>query len=447
MCKNLIRIKSKNTYNIKKAFIPCGWCDECRLMQKTEWTNRLLTEMDYYQKKYKYKVGFITLTYNEQHLPHIPSKFLKDKDEKIPCFNYKDVKRLNGTLRKYLWTKYNLKNGYRYFITCEYGEKHHRPHMHGIILFNPMFTHLEFYQFIEDAWTGTTTWIQNNKKRKTERENYGIINPYEDFVPIDTHGCGAYVAKYVCKDIEYYQFTWPKIKDKLTKKEKNELRQYAPFHRQSLGLSRCILDTNDTKEIIDKLEKGIDVIGSAKKKELPRYIKERIAYTTQSTYNLKAHRHEQTKKYTKTYYENKEQIYNKKFEENKKMFERFQQEAFWEKKLENRKEEFKAKETSTQIKNIIQYYGINEITKFYTIYYGVKYENCKEGEPHEILFSRYNPIADNTDKITIDKEYYDTMNDVCGHILSHDTLEVKQQRSKQQEKQDKIKAFWTNLKQ
>lgn len=446
----MIPIRSKNPYNIKKGYVPCGKCDECRLVKKTEWTNRLLIEMDYYQKKHGYKVGFATLTYNEEHLPHIPRKFLKDENELIPCFNYEHVKKLNSTLRKYLWSKHNLENGYRYFITCEYGEKKHRPHMHGIFLFSPKFTHLEFYKFIEDAWTGTTQYIQNNTKRGTERTNYGIINSYEDFVPKDTHAVGAYVAKYVCKDIEYEEFTEPRIKDNLTKKERNELRHYAPFHKQSLGLSRCILE-NSEKELLEQVKNGVDVIGSAKKKELPNYIKEKLFYRQIKTYNLKTHKYEQIKGYTKTYYENKEKQYNKKYEQNKKMFEKMKERGYWEIKQKETEfdQNFSAYNCAKYAKAIIEYTGIDKLTKFYTIYYGVKYENCKVGKPEEILFQRQNPCADMSNQETINKEEYEKYTNACSLIISLENAcrYNKRKRTKIQETKDKIKAFWTNLKQ
>lgn len=441
MCKYPIPIKSKNIYNITKAFVPCGKCEECRTLKKTEWTNRLLIEMDYYQKVHKYKVGFITLTYNEQHLPHIPSKYLIDKSEKIPCFNYQDIRQLNNTIRKFLWSKFNLKNGYRHFITCEYGEKYHRPHMHGIILFHPMFTHLEFYKFIEDAWTGTTQYIQNNKKRKTERENKGFISTYEDFVPKDTHKVGGYVAKYVCKDIEYEENIDNKIKDNLTKKEINELRSYAPFHRQSIGLSKCIM--ND-KEILDKLKNGISVIGSTKTKELPNYIKERLAYTKHYTYNLNAHKHETQKQYTKTYYENKEKFYNKKLEQSKELFKRLTKKDYWEAKQKDIKTKLNAYQ---DIQKITDKVNTDELAKFYTTYYGVEYKNCVQGKNHEILFERYNPCADMSEKPLIDYKYYVQMTTACDIILGYSAINQRQQRSQKQEIKDKIKSFWTNLKQ
>lgn len=437
MCKNLLFVKPKNEYNIKKAFIPCGKCEECRTMQKAEWTNRLLIDMDYYQKKKGYKVGFITLTYNEEHLPHIPKRFLVNENDKIPCFNYEHVKKLNNTLRKYLHTKYGLKDGYRYFITCEYGEQYHRPHMHGIMVFNPIFDHWQFYQLIQDAWTGSTNYIQNNEKRKTKRPNYGFISTFKDFVPTDTHKCGAYVAKYVCKDIEFENYTTEKIKP-LTGKLKNELRHYSPFHKQSIGLSRCLL--ND-KNIMEKLENGVSVMGSRDNKELPNYIKDRLLYTKYNTYNLNKHKHEQTRLYTKENFENKLKVYTKKYEQNKMLFKKLQTKEYWDSKQTNYEIKKNAIEDITNITNKI---NTDKLAKFYTTYYGLEYEKCFEGKPEELLFMRHNP-CNTTEKMSlIDRNYYEQMKTACEILIGYAHINDKFKRRQTQEITDKIKAFWTN---
>ena len=86
MCLNYINIKkSKNPYNIKSAFIPCGWCEECRQHQKNEWTTRLKAEIEEYHTNMGYNVGFLTMTYQDKCLPHIPKSYFKEGEyEKIP---------------------------------------------------------------------------------------------------------------------------------------------------------------------------------------------------------------------------------------------------------------------------------------------------------------------------------------------------------------------------
>lgn len=56
MCKNLIKVKSKNPYNIKYSYIPCGKCEECRKAVKTQWTTRLKAEIEYYHTNLNFNV-------------------------------------------------------------------------------------------------------------------------------------------------------------------------------------------------------------------------------------------------------------------------------------------------------------------------------------------------------------------------------------------------------
>lgn len=45
--------------------LPCRHCVGCRLDHSKEWANRILLEQQYHQSSY-----FVTLTYDDQHLPH-----------------------------------------------------------------------------------------------------------------------------------------------------------------------------------------------------------------------------------------------------------------------------------------------------------------------------------------------------------------------------------------
>ena len=199
----------------------------------------------------------------------------------------------------------------------------------------------------------------------------------------------------------------------------------------------------ETDKLLEQLKNGVSVIGSAKNKELPKYIKDKLIYTQHNTYNLKLHRHEQTKKYTQTYYENKKQIYTKKYEQNKTLFEKLQTNEYWE---------LKQKETGVKlnavrdIKAITQEIPTEELAKFYTTYYGLDYDKCVIDKPEEVLFSRYNPIADQTDKELIDIGYYIQMCDACSIIIGYAQINTRNKRSQKQEIKDKIKSFWSNLK-
>lgn len=439
MCKEYLTIKSKNYYGIKKNYIPCGKCSECRKAAKAEWTNRAKTEIQEYVMKRGYNAGFITLTYHDKSLPHIPRKFLKDKNEKIPCFNYEHIKKFIDRIRKHLFDKYKMTDGYRFLITSEYGEKKHRPHYHGLILFNKKINHMTMYQIVQDAWTGSTHQIKNNKKRHTKRYRLGMIGPYKSFVPKDTYSCGGYVAKYICKDIEFEE----NIKDKLVemgKKWRNELRHYAPFHKQSMSFGKKITENRKDMDIMEMLKDGIDITGNAKKTKIPRYIHNKILYTTQKKYNLKTHKFETIKKYTKFFAEHKKEVYELKLERNRKMFEDMTNAKYFE--IHQLHDRTTTKHANETIKKTYEKYGIDEIAYFYTTYYGTPYDRCRDERPEEILFNKYNPCADMEEKPKIDKNYYEQMTQAIDNIIGYSHITKTVKRTEQEEKDERIRSFW-----
>jgi hypothetical protein len=97
--------------------IPCGQCLGCRLDYSKKWAVRCILESSYYKDNY-----FLTLTYDDEHLPKNSSLVKRD----LQLF----LKRL----RKYIRTYTGL-TGVRFYACGEYGEKSMRPHYH-VILFN-----------------------------------------------------------------------------------------------------------------------------------------------------------------------------------------------------------------------------------------------------------------------------------------------------------------------
>lgn len=94
-------------------YLPCGKCLACRVNRTQDWSTRLLHES--YNSSSTY---FLTLTYDEEHIPH---------DEKgNVCVSKADIQLFMKRLRK----KYP-KSNIRYFIGSEYGAEG-RPHYHGI---------------------------------------------------------------------------------------------------------------------------------------------------------------------------------------------------------------------------------------------------------------------------------------------------------------------------
>lgn len=123
-------VKKQLTQVFKYAF-PCGKCFNCRVNQSRVWKNRILLEAKCSEKSY-----FITLTYNDEHLPYDGKKqqiLRKDHLQKY-------IKRLRKSHEPYKL---------RYYAVGEYGSTSWRPHYHLVVFANHDITRHE----IESRWS------------------------------------------------------------------------------------------------------------------------------------------------------------------------------------------------------------------------------------------------------------------------------------------------------
>jgi len=95
--------------------VPCGRCIICRRNRAAEWAVRLQHEAEYHQK-----ACFITLTYDDDHLPYTSTG--------EPTLSKRDFQLFLKRFRKFI-------NGDRikYFACGEYGSVTQRPHYHALI--------------------------------------------------------------------------------------------------------------------------------------------------------------------------------------------------------------------------------------------------------------------------------------------------------------------------
>lgn len=98
--------------------IPCGRCLGCKQKRAQEWALRVVHETRYHDSSL-----FVTLTYDEQHLPHGGSL--------VP----RDLQLFLKTLRKAaaLGRTHIVGRRLRYIACGEYGETTFRPHYHAIL--------------------------------------------------------------------------------------------------------------------------------------------------------------------------------------------------------------------------------------------------------------------------------------------------------------------------
>lgn len=140
-------------YRVRRAevSVPCGHCEACALRKRKDMSIRLTHECEMHQS-----ACFITLTYDDEHLPYTDS-LLADAAKKSIARGYQipfydgtcegwyptllpaDVQKFVKRLRRHLEYVPKHDDGrdhcdkIRYFVVGEYGSKTHRPHYHIII--------------------------------------------------------------------------------------------------------------------------------------------------------------------------------------------------------------------------------------------------------------------------------------------------------------------------
>lgn len=116
-----------------RVTVPCGKCYACLSRRRHDWTFRLKQEL-----KVSTSAFFVTLTYDDEHLPR--------NSDGVPIVVKRDVQLFFKRLRKAIYPK-----KIRYFAVSEYGTKNIRPHYH-VILFNfPIASNLD--AVLHDCWT------------------------------------------------------------------------------------------------------------------------------------------------------------------------------------------------------------------------------------------------------------------------------------------------------
>lgn len=101
--------------------VPCGKCPNCAARRISSWSLRLMQE-----SKRSTSAYFITLTYDNQHVPISKNNFMELRKT--------DVQKFLKRLRKHQWKNGNNES-LKYYLCGEYGDKYKRPHYH-VIMFN-----------------------------------------------------------------------------------------------------------------------------------------------------------------------------------------------------------------------------------------------------------------------------------------------------------------------
>ena len=221
-CTRPFHIKNPDRFKYKKPNelvgdewldVPCGHCLACRISRTREWTVRLLHESEFWDD-----TSFVTLTYDDDHLPSNGSLVPRD----LTLF-FKKLRKDLGDRK------------IKYYACGEYGDTYGRPHYHAIIFG----LSLKDKKLIEDNW-------------------------HKGFVKIGcvTYDSCRYVAGYVQK----------KLYGKASK-EYEDKGIVAPFSRMSKGLGERYVDKywNKLYDMNTVTVRGVPM-------GLPRYYKNKLDY-------------------------------------------------------------------------------------------------------------------------------------------------------------------------
>lgn len=120
-CITPINIKNRKTGNRQE--VPCSRCWACLTRRANAWAFRILQE-----KKRSTSAEFVTLTYDDAHVPINDNMRITLDRKAIPLY-MKRLRKLHDKL------DYPDKKPIKYYAVGEYGEELSRPHYH-IIIFN-----------------------------------------------------------------------------------------------------------------------------------------------------------------------------------------------------------------------------------------------------------------------------------------------------------------------
>ena len=164
---------------VQSVSLPCGQCIGCRLERSRQWAMRCMHEAQLHQNN-----CFITLTYDDTHLP---------SDQSL---HYRDFQLFIKRLRKrYPTTKIS------YYMAGEYGENFGRPHYHACI-----FGH-DFYD--KKLWKRTSSG--SLIYRSSDLETLWPFG-YSSIGEVNFESA-AYVARYIMKkqtgkeSLKHYQYS------------------------------------------------------------------------------------------------------------------------------------------------------------------------------------------------------------------------------------------------
>lgn len=212
----------------------CGHCRNCRINYTSQWTLRLMYELDSWDE-----AAFITLTYDDAHLPSM-------------SLNKEELQKFNKRLRAVMKRRFD--QDIKFYSIGEYGSRTKRPHFHGIYFgINPY--NEEHRQAVKDCWLPRCEEWQFDRSRGKKSA-----------IALCEHDSIQYVTGYVQK----------KLYGKLALKEYKETGRIPPFSlcSQGLGLDFALKNA-------DRLRSNGFTYIQGQKIGLPKYLREKLGISVQ----------------------------------------------------------------------------------------------------------------------------------------------------------------------
>lgn len=222
--------------------VPCGKCPECIKRNISQWSFRLLQE-----EKHSDTAYFITLTYDNDHIPIQRSGYLTLRPRDLQLF-FKKLRKAH--------TKQRHNRGVpniRYFAVGEYGGRTLRPHYH-LVLFN---SSLEIMFGKQDLLALHYTGYDGACPVKLIQWEHGNAT-----VGHVTGASVGYVLKYMSKPGKIPM-------------HRNDDR-VPEFRRMSKGIGEKYLTPAQKQWHVNDLKERMYCSLDGKKLSMPRYYKERI---------------------------------------------------------------------------------------------------------------------------------------------------------------------------
>ena len=278
-------------YTTDKVSVSCGKCLECRSAYMSDWQTRLAFELDTLYRNGGVAI-FLTFTFDNEHLPHfdVPIYARTFTDEKLwyagletqSCFDRNLVKKFLNNLKINAYRTFG-KGSYKYFLCSEYGKTTQRPHHHGLFLLKNGVDSNEFALLCRKLWTSGFMFPKYDEQHHIWVDNNNA--PSSILIRSLVGGC-KYVAKYVTKDLSFFELT--NVQDYLdtsykilSDDEKKAVDNCLPKHWQSKGLGYSLVDKLNKmsdSEKVSKLHTGVTSPLSGKIISIPQYCINKLLY-------------------------------------------------------------------------------------------------------------------------------------------------------------------------